>query len=782
MKKSRPVVKAARSKSEVVFGLAAFIFVAALIVATIYQQRPPAARSTGTPPGEFASGRAMQQLQVIAARPHAIGSPAEADVRDYIVSELNKLGLSPEVQDTTVAVGTRSGGASAAHVRNIIGRLKGQDAASKALMLTAHYDSVPNGHGASDDGSGVVVLLETMRALKTGPPLQNDVICLFDDGEEAGMMGARAFVNEHPAVKDVGLVLNFEARGASGPVFMFETSDRNGWLVNEFAKAAPYPFSSSLMYSIYKLLPNDTDLTIFKKAGLSGLNFAYIDSSVRYHSQRDNLQAVDERSIQHDGTYALALARHFGNLNLDKRQEADAVYFDIWGTTLINYSSRWVMPLTVLGILLFLITAFVGLRKRQLTIKGILLGVPVFILSMIASMLVVWLLWGLMTTLHSDFTPLSNANLFFISFVTLALAVASTIYLALDRWINFNNLSISVLLVWLILAVLLSVYLPGASYLLLWPLVFSLLALLVNYLYRRETSSTGPLFAVLCVCAVPGIIMMTETIQNLFQGLNLGMLPLLIGLSVLLLGLLIPHLGFIARPSKWLLPMVALAVSLLFLVVANGVPAYSDDIPRNNTVFYSFDADTGEAVWVSPNRRPDEWSSQFFMPSFERRALPNHFPLNNRPFLVSKAPAVNLAADELKVLESKASDDVRTVHVHVDSPRQARVLNLFLEPETKVLAATINGKRVDYKDAPVDNGQPARWDLSFNGVPPEGIDLILEAKSPGPIKARVISLSDGLPEIPGASFKARPANLMPSSNSDVTRVSKSFILDGGEKH
>jgi hypothetical protein len=270
---------------------------------------------------------------------------------------------------------------------------------------------------------------------------------------------------------------------------------------------------------------------------------------------------------------------------------------------------------------------------------------------------------------------------------------------------------------------------------------------------------------------------MSETIQNLFQGLSLGMLPLLIGLCVLLMGLLTPHLEFISRPFKWVLPMVALAASLLFLVMGNAVPAYSNDVPRNDAVFYSVDADTGEAVWVSPNRRPDEWSAQFFTPSFERKPLPNHFPLNNRPFMMSKAPALNLAPDELKVLESKASDGLRTVHLHLDSPRHARVLNVFAEPETKVLSATINGKRVDYRDAPVDHAQPPRWDLNFNGVPPEGIDLVLEAQSPGPIKLRVMSVSDGLPEVPGTTYKERPANLIPSSNSDVTRVSKSFVIE-----
>src|SRR4030095_8333053 len=108
-----------------------------------------------------------------------------------------------------------------------------------------------------------------------------------------------------PWMKDVGLVLNFEARGNSGPSLMFETSTGNGWLMEQFAKAAPYPVATSLSYEIYKLLPNDTDFTIFKDAGFSGFNFSYIDGYAYYHSAIDSVETIDERSLQHHGSYML---------------------------------------------------------------------------------------------------------------------------------------------------------------------------------------------------------------------------------------------------------------------------------------------------------------------------------------------------------------------------------------------------------------------------------------------------------------------------------------------
>ena len=136
-----------------------------------------------------------------------------------------------------------------------------------------------DGPGAGDNASGVAVVLETLRAIKAGPLLDRDVIVLIDDGEEAGLLGANLFVDEHPWATDVGVVLNFDARGVSGPSIMFETSDKNGWLIHQFAIASPRPVATSVSMDVYRIMPNDTDLTVFKRAGFAGLNFAFVGGS-----------------------------------------------------------------------------------------------------------------------------------------------------------------------------------------------------------------------------------------------------------------------------------------------------------------------------------------------------------------------------------------------------------------------------------------------------------------------------------------------------------------------
>ena len=276
-------------KTSAATALAAFVFLAALAAVSVSLVEPPRAVPETAPPAEFSSARALRHVRAVAEKPHPTGSDEIERVRRYIIVELGALGISAEVQTAEVvpAQGAEGWPVPAARVQNIVARVPGTSN-SRALMLAAHYDSVPTGPGASDDAAGVAALLETLRALKSGPPLKNDLVVIFSDAEELGLVGAHAFADEHPWMKDVGLVLNFEARGAGGPSMMFETSDGNGALIRELASAAPHTVANSLMYAVYKRLPNDTDMTVYKRAGAAGLNFAYAARITSYHTALDS--------------------------------------------------------------------------------------------------------------------------------------------------------------------------------------------------------------------------------------------------------------------------------------------------------------------------------------------------------------------------------------------------------------------------------------------------------------------------------------------------------------
>lgn len=424
-------------RRETMLALATALFIAACAGFSIHQTKPPDVVPASAPLTEFSAGRALKHLEIIARKPHPTGSLAHAEVRDYLLRELSAAGLQPEVQQTIGLNREWGRMIQAGTVENIMVRLAGTAHAGKTLLLVAHYDSRPHSFGANDDGAAVVALLETLRALKAGAPLKNDLIFLFTDGEEDALLGAQAFASESAWGQDVGLVLNFEARGNSGPSIMFETSDENGWLIKEFAQAAPAPVSHSLSYEIYKLLPNDTDLTVFKKAGWPGLNFAYINGLPHYHTQLDSLDKTDQRSLQHHGSYALALTRRFGVLDLGNRKAPNAIYFDVLGWTLMHYSSRWVMPLTAFIAVLFLGLMVVGFRRKRLRLAGVGLGFLVFLLALVLSSFGLGLVWAQIGKFRSEFAAapggLYSGHLFLLSFVVLAVACTSALYALCGR-------------------------------------------------------------------------------------------------------------------------------------------------------------------------------------------------------------------------------------------------------------------------------------------------------------------------------------------------------------
>jgi hypothetical protein len=291
------------------------------------------------PAGEFSAGRAMVTVRAIAQRPHPVGSADHDRVRDYVLAEFARLGLTPQTQAGTGVFRRYTG-----KVENIVARLPGS-ASTRPVMLAAHYDSTRRGPGAGDDAHGVAVLLETLRVLGQSARLRNDVIFLVTDGEEAGMLGAALFMNGHPWRGEPGVVLNFEARGTGGAATMFETSQNNAWLVHALRTAVPAANATSFAYEVYRRMPNDTDLSVFKRDGLAGMNFAFIEHPEWYHRPQDDAAHLDLRSVQEQGRYALALTREFGARDLNQPPSGDAVYFPTRLTGLIVYSTAWVQPL-----------------------------------------------------------------------------------------------------------------------------------------------------------------------------------------------------------------------------------------------------------------------------------------------------------------------------------------------------------------------------------------------------------------------------------------------------
>src|SRR5579862_456209 len=232
--------------------------------------RPPVPKPSSAPHTQFSAIRAQDTLHQILGddAPHPIGTAPNEAVRTRIVDQLVRLAYKPQVQ---VGFACSEYG-DCATVNNVVARIDGFEPGN-AVLLAAHYDSVPAAPGDSDDGAGVAAVVEIARALQSLPQPRHSIIFLLDDGEEAGLLGARAFVNSHPWAKEVRAAVNLDARGTAGPALMFETGSTSEWAVRLFARNATQPATSSIFQVVYRFLPNSTDFNIFNQAGYEGLNF-----------------------------------------------------------------------------------------------------------------------------------------------------------------------------------------------------------------------------------------------------------------------------------------------------------------------------------------------------------------------------------------------------------------------------------------------------------------------------------------------------------------------------
>jgi len=427
---------------------------------------------------------------------------------------------------------------------------------------------------------------------------------------------------------------------------------------------------------------------------------------------------------------------------------------------------------------LFVAVAALGLKKKQLTLKGTLLGVLAFFAAAMAASLVTTLVWWALQTFRDrlGLLPLGDTYhqyLYAGGFIALAVAVFSVVNLLFRGKTSAPNLWLGALAWWLLLTIATGVWLPGGSYLLAWPLLFSLIGLGIIFLTDASRTISTKSFIVLLLCAIPGFLLLVPIIYFVYIALGMTGLLALMLLVTLLLGLLLPLQSLVTISNKWVVPAVAALVFLGCIVTGSAVSGFDEGHPRQNSIFYGENADTGEAVWATLDPKPDAYTSQFFSSGARRGSINDYVPVRFN-LLYSPAPFAALPAPNVELLsDSKDSSDVRSLKVRITSPRGAPSVRVYLDSEVEVLNAVVEGKLVDQDGAP-----QKRWGINYQALPPEGIELILQVRSHEPVKIRVMDQSYELPQL-SASQKARPVDTMPASllpYSDSTLISKIFTF------
>jgi hypothetical protein len=683
-------------------------------------------------------------IEQMSQAPHPLGTAEHRRVREYILTEFRQLELTPVVQREMCTTSWENGYARIAWLENLMVRIPGQDS-SGAILLMAHYDSVPDAPGANDDSAGVAAILEILRILTVSEPGKNDVIALITDGEEIGMYGAQVFFERHPWAQDVGVVLNFEARGSAGVSFMYETGPDNAWLVREFARSSSAPVGNSLTHAIYQMMPNDSDFTLAKSAGLAGLNFAYIDGWQSYHTPLDNLWHLDDDTLYHHGSGVLQLVNSLKDQELDAQPAGDAVYFNLWRPWLISYPVTWVWPLTGLVLGLYILTLLWGFWKRHLALRGILLGFAALGLSCAAAFGASFLLERLLRARFDDaYGTIAQypdfRHVFLLALFCITLFLFLLIFAWARKWEDTPSLAAGALIWWALGTAAAAVFLPQASFLTVWPLLLAVISLWVILSYNEPEEVSGAQVFLMGILALPALIVLSMIYVAFNTAFRL--IPPAIILPGLMLGLLIPALAGYREKFIWISSIVSLVVALGAVAFGLfGLPHDSRPLPQH--VIYERD---GGSAFLGVYERT-EWAEAVLGDGQEgTSAAPS--PLRAAAL---KSPAVRIEVPPPEIgFGSVSREEGRTrARVRVSSPRRAPLLGLLLaagEPFTleigpggEKLFSASRGEQVS------DAGRPHRLLLHFFALPAEGIQLYLDAEGEGDVEIACVDLSYDLP-------------------------------------
>ena len=731
------------------FGLV--ITVLAVVFAGRYAGQPPWPVPADAAPTEFSAQRAMQHVRSIAVEPHPSGTPACDRVREYILRALADMGVQAEVDTATVEDRSKI-----SEVRNVLARIPGT-ANTKAFALVAHYDSTPYGPGAADAGSGIATMLETARAIQAGPPLMNDVFFVFTDGEERGLIGARAFVR-HPWADQVGVLLNMETRGTSGASGMFETTPNNGWLIRQLIRSGASVRANSLSYDIYKRMPTTTDLSVMRKHGLKGYNIAFIEDFPYYHTPNDNPDHLSLSSLQHDGSYALNLARHFGNMPLDNiPEEPDVVFFNIFGPIMVQYAASFVLPLTIFAGLTFLGVVMFGIRRGRLTTRGLARGSSVIVVAAGVATLISAVIMGIAYHLHYVYV-IYDGRIVTPILIAITVLVAGLLFRSWNNKIKTADLVAGALAWWLAVLVVLQITLPHGACIALWPLMAGSIGLIL--LITSPAGLSSRRIWLHALFAVPGILLTVSLVDGMIASLTVFAAPLLMTPVVLLLGLLAPQLRYLLDPvpRRALLLSILLLSVLVFLSVGG---ADGPDKPIMNSVSYGLDRTTGQAWWISTDDEPDEWTAQFFPPGTPKMSVQEFVPSDRVPRLKAPAPVVELAPPTVEVSSDARRDNgAREVSLRLTSPRKAPEVRVYIDAPAQILEARVDGWELRGAQLSHDTGG---WSFNYEIFPHSGaatIDLVIEGG--GKVAGRVLEKSFELPPLP---YMPRPPYMTNKSNS-----------------
>ncbi|HLV21436.1 MAG TPA: M28 family peptidase [Polyangiaceae bacterium] len=552
--------------------IGALIALALACVLVGVRYTPPAALPADADPAAFSAGRARAALQrVLSGRPHPTGSHENRRVRERIEAELGALDFAVEVQRATVC----GSFGSCAAVENVLALHPGQR--SDLLLLSVHYDSAPASPGAADDGSGVAALLEIARLLRRTPPTELSWLLLFDDGEEAGLLGMQAFLQQHPLAARVRRAVNLDARGTSGPSLMFETAGDAHTALAAFASGSRRPITNSLLAAAYAHLPNRTDFSAVAAHGVeSGANFAFIGSPLLYHSARDDLAHLSLDTLQHQGENAWGTALALASADAPTEPRGEPVFFDVLAAAVVRVPEGVMWSAAALAVILLVATLGIQVRARRVRLRDVVTGMvalPALIAGAGAIAAALTAASRATGALPAVWVAHPEALLLALLLVPLALTAAVSAVIggtALSHWY-------ATWLLWAAAGVAAMAGVPGGSYLLVGPALVAALAATVGVGRLPQQALT---FAVLAPFFI-ALLLWLPILRFSYEALGFSAPAITTAALALVTSSSLPVLGDCSQRARRRLAAVFAAAAAASAALAQLLPPFSEQAPRH---------------------------------------------------------------------------------------------------------------------------------------------------------------------------------------------------------
>lgn len=722
--------------------------------------KPAAVSPTGKAFSAANAGRVLARV-LGPEKPHPVSSAENAAVRERILKEFAALGVAARTYQAFTCNPWRGlSFVACATVTDIVADVV--PGRGKAIVMLAHYDSVPAGPGASDDQSGVATILETIRALKAaGGASRHPLMAVITDGEEAGLLGANAFL-QNPALKArVGAVVNVEARGTRGPSLLFQTSSGDGRLVDLYAAHAPVMATSSLYAEIYKFLPNDTDLTLFIRDGFPSFNFAFADNVRYYHSPRDRRAMLSRATLKMHGDNLLGVVRGLEHTEFAALKGGNDVYLSVLGVWLPRIPARWALPLSILA---FIVLAFAAWRTRgekktwrRLLVAGVL---PLALLLGCAAL--GFLLAFIAQTVSGSPDPSYAYPL--AMRIALGLGVWG-MTLLVSRMTDMHGAAASGWL-WLAgLAIVTAALLPGLSPYFLFPaLVAAVLLVAAAFAPGGWTGTAG--LAALALSALAALLVWFPLVASGETLMGLGLHPLFTIPAAFGLMAVVPLIALrpMSRRAWSVGAMASLAVALIGAIVAGLLPAYSKASPQRVNLIYLEKAGA-QARWIAET----SWKAKVTerIPASLQKA--GNFRLDPDAYAglqtgdayAAAAGAPRYPLPSATIASDQQSSGLRKLTLSLRGSADTDTMLLRIPKDTGLIALDVRGQHLS---------PPQGWSgdttLICSSRDCRDLTLSLTLRGRGPLKLAFAERRFGLPAFGASLAAARPNTAMPSQSGD----------------